>query len=255
MSIGRIITAAVALICLSLPLDGHAAPRRGIKVLCSTALKGVMVELVPRFERAGEREVAIEFAPSSVLKDRIDAGEPFDLTVLTPGLVDEMIAKGRITAVSRTAIARTGLGLAVHAGAPKPDLRTVDALRAALLAARSIAFGTQGASAAPFAALVERLGVTAALEPKYVRMTTGASVGEAVADGRAEFGVLPISEIILLPGVELGGGLPAEAQTYLSMVAGVGARATDADLAKDLIVFLMASQNRDLYRVKGMERF
>ena len=254
MSIRRIVT-AVAVTCLSVPMTGHAAARREIKVLCSTALRGVMEEIVPRFERAGERAVAIEFAPSSVLKDRIDAGESFDLTVLTPALIDEMIAKGRITAVSRTAIARTGLGLAVRAGGPKPDLRTVDALRGTLLAARSIAVGMQGASAAPFAALVERLGVTAALEPKYLRMTTGASVGDAVADGRAELGVLPISEIALLPGVELGGGLPAEAQTYLSMVAGVGARAANAALAKDLIVFLMEPQNRDLYRVKGMERF
>jgi molybdate transport system substrate-binding protein len=255
MSIPRISTLTLALMLLGMPLHGIATNAGAIKVLCSTALKGVMEELVPRFERGGEGTVAMEFAPSSVLRDRVDAGEPFDVAVLTPALIDEMIKKGRIEPDSRTMIARTGLGLAVRAGARKPDLSTVDAFKRALLDARSITFGTQGASAAPFSALVERLGITAALKPKYLLMTTGATVGEAVADGRAELGVIPVSEILLLRGVDLGGPFPAEVQSYVSTVAAVSMAARDGSLARALIRFLMSPSNLQVYKAKGMERF
>jgi molybdate transport system substrate-binding protein len=255
MSIRRTSTLTVFLMLLGMPLLGTAANAAGIKVLCSTALKGVMEELIPRFERGGAATVAIEFAPSSVLRDRVDAGEPFDVVVLTPALIDDVIKKGRIEPDSRTMIARTGLGLAIRAGARKPDLSTVDAFKRALLDARSITFGTQGASAAPFSALVERLGITAALKPKYLLMTTGATVGAAVADGRAELGVIPVSEILLLRGVDLAGPFPARVQSYVSTVAGVSTAARDGGLARDLIRFLMAPSNLPVYKAKGMERF
>jgi molybdate transport system substrate-binding protein len=255
MNLRRISIALLALaLCGATPREnGSAAP--GIKVLCSTALKGVMEELVPRFERAEARKVVIEYGPSSVLTERIEAGEPFDLAVLTPALVDQVTQHGKIEQGSRTMIARTGLGLGVRAGARKPDLGTVDAFRKALLDAKSITFGTQGASAAPFTALVQRLGMTAVLTPKYLLMTTGGTVGDAVADGRAEIGVIPVSEILLLRGVELAGPFPPEVQTYLTMVAGVSAGATDAGAARDLVAFLMAPQNLPVFKAKGMERF
>src|SRR5262249_33382565 len=126
-----------------------------------------------------------------------------------------------IVASTRSAIARSGFGLAIRRGAPKPDLRTVDALKSALLSAKSIAFAKEGAGGLFFTALITRLGLADQLAPKLRPTVTGTDVSEAVARGRAEFGVQLISEILFVPGVELGGSFPPPVQAYSIMVGGV----------------------------------
>jgi molybdate transport system substrate-binding protein len=231
-----------------------AAEAAEIRVLCSNGIKAVVDELVPQFERATGHRVVLTFEPSTQLKKRIDAGEPFDLTVLTPPLIDAAIKDGKIASDSRTVLARSGLGLSIRASARKPDVGTVDAFKRALVAAKSITYAQQGASAAPFEALVEKLGIAAQLKPKYVLRDTAAQVGEAVASGTVELGVAPVSEILPVKGVELVGAFPADVQSYVVMVAGVSASAKEKDAARNLIAFLTAPANLSVIKAKGMER-
>jgi molybdate transport system substrate-binding protein len=235
-------------------LVAGAANAAEIKVFCSNGIRAVVDELVPQFERATGHRVVLIFEPSTLLKKRIDAGEAFDLTVLTPALIDMAIKDGRIVAESRTVLARSGLGLSVRAGARKPDVSTVDAFKRALVGAKSITYAQQGASAAPFEALVERLGIAAQLKPKYMLKDTASQVGEVVANGTVELGIAPVSEILPVKGVELVGAFPAEVQSYVVMVAGVGASAKEKSAAGAFITFLTAPANLPVIKAKGMER-
>ncbi len=231
-----------------------AADAAEIKVFCSNGIRAVVDELVPQFERATGHKVTLIFEPSTLLKKRIDAAEPFDLAVLTPALVDMAIKDGRMVADSRTVLARSGLGLSMRAGARKPDVSTVDGFKRALLGARSITYAQQGASAAPFEALVEKLGIAAQLKPKFVPRDTAVQVGEVVANGTVELGIAPVSEILPVKGVELVGAFPADVQSYVVMVAGVGASAKEKSAAGSFVAFLMAPANLPVIKAKGMER-
>src|SRR5438034_2089272 len=121
--IQRIVVVVFVVSCAPL---AHAAE---IKVLCSNGMKAVIEELVPRFERATTHKVTLQFEPSALLKKRIDAGEPFDLAVLTTTLIDEEIKAGRLASDSRTILARSGLGLSIRAGSKRPDIASVDAFK------------------------------------------------------------------------------------------------------------------------------
>ncbi len=171
----RVRLAAAIAVCGSL-LQIASAEGARIRVLCSNGLRAVMLELVPEFERAAHHTVSIDFAPAAVLKQRIDAGEPFDVAVLTPATIDEAIRSGRMTAGSRAVIAQSPLGIAMRAGAAKPAMDTVDALTRTLRASRTITYAAQGASAAPFEAIVERLGLSAEIRPKLRLRDTGVQV-------------------------------------------------------------------------------
>jgi molybdate transport system substrate-binding protein len=225
-----------------------------IKVLCSNGIRAVIEDLAPQFERETKHKVTLLFEPSTRLKTRIEAGEPFDLTVLTPALIDEVIKSGKVAAGSRTVLARSGLGISMRAGSRKPDISTVAAFKRALTAAKSLTYASQGASAAPFEALVEKLGLTSQLKPKYSLRDTAAQVGEAVASGAVELGVAPVSEILPVKGVELVGPFPADIQSYVVMVGGVGTNARDKDAAKRLLDFVIAPANLPVIKAKGMER-
>jgi molybdate transport system substrate-binding protein len=233
---------------------GTAAEAAEVKVLCSNGLRAVIQELISPFERATTHKVVIVFDPATALKKRIDAGEAFDLAVLTPGVIDDEIKAGRIGADSRTVIARSGLGLMVRAGARKPDLSTVETFKRALLSTKSLTWAREGATNAPFLALIDRLGVAGDLKPKIVMRNTGAEVGAAVAGGQVELGVLPVSEILPTKGAELAGAFPADIQSYVVMVAGVGANAKERAAARELIQFLTAPANLPVIKAKGMER-
>jgi molybdate transport system substrate-binding protein len=246
--IHRLVFAAFA---LALASTANAAE---IKVLCSNGIRAVVDELVPKFERTTGHKVALTFEPSTLLKKRIDAGEPFDLTVLTTALVDEEIKAGKLALDSRTILARSGLGLSVRAGSKKPDIKTVESFKQALLSAKSITYPQQGASAAPFEALVATLGIAAQVKPKYMLRDTAAQVGEVVANGTVELGVAPVSEILPVKGVALVGPFPAAVQSYVEMTGAVSVSAKEKGAALDLIQFLTAPANLSVINAKGMER-
>jgi molybdate transport system substrate-binding protein len=225
-----------------------------LKVLCSNGLRAVVEELVPQFEQKTGNKVVLKFEPSTAIQKRIEAGEVFDVAVMTTALVDQEIKAGRLAGDSRTIVARSGLGLSVRAGSKKPNIATVDAFKKALLSAKSITYATQGASAAPFEALVDRLGIAAEVKPKYKLRDTASQVGEVVADGTVEIGVAPVSEILPVKGVELVGAFPADVQSYVVMTAALSVKAQERGAAKNFVEFLMAPANLPVIKARGMER-
>jgi molybdate transport system substrate-binding protein len=246
-----LLAALVTLIALAQPSVASSAE---IRVLCSNGIKAVMQELVPRFEQATSHKVTVIFGLSAVLKRQIEAGEPFDIAVLTPPLIDDLLKQGKIAGGTRATLARSGMGLAIQAGATKPDIRTTEALKRTLLASKSISFAREGAGGVFFAELVQKLDLAEALKPKIKLAATGEEVGALVARGEAELGVLPVSEILTLRGVEVLGTFPAEVRGYVVMVAGVSGSAAQSAAAKELITFLTAPAVLPVIKKRGMER-
>lgn len=225
-----------------------------IKLFCSDGLKAVAEALIPQFEKATSNKVTPTFNLASVLKQRIEGGEAFDLAILTPAALDDLIKTGKIVASSRTVIARSGLGLAVKAGAPKRDIKTVDAFKRTLLEAKSITYAKEGASGVAFAAIAQKLAIADQLAPKTKFASAGAQVAEWVSGGEAQYGILPVSEILPIKGAELLGTFPQDIQSYIVMVAGVSSKPAQAVPAGELIKFLTAASNDSVVKAKGMER-
>ena len=246
-----LISPIVAVMSLAVSTAASAAD---IKVFCTNGVKAVVEELIPRFERNSGDKVVLQFEPSTQLRKRIDAGEPFDLVIMTTTLVDEEIKAGKLSSDGRTFIAKSGLGVSIRAGAKKPNIATVDAFKRALLDADSITFAQQGASAQPFEVLVAKLGITSQLRPKYNLRNTAAEVGDAVASGVVTLGIAPVSEILPVRGVDLVGPFPKEVQSYVEMTGAVSVAARQKDEAKKLLAFLAAPANVPVFTTKGMQR-
>jgi molybdate transport system substrate-binding protein len=241
------------LLSMALTLVAGGASADEIRVLSSVGIKAVVEELAPQFERATKHKVTTVFDLAGVLKSRIDNGEPFDVAILTAPLVDELVATGRISAATRSDVARVGLGLMIRAGAPKPDVSTADAFRKTLLGAKSITYVTTGASGVAFLATIEKMGIADAIKAKAKPAANGDQVNANILSGAADMAVLPISEILPVKGAELGGVFPAAAQTYVVMAAGVNAKGTSS-VGREFISFLLSAPNSAVVRAKGMER-
>jgi molybdate transport system substrate-binding protein len=234
-------------------LCATAAHAEEIKVLSSVGIKAVVDELAPRFEKTTKHKVTTVFDLASVLKTKIEGGEPFDVAILTPALLDDLIAKGKVASTSKSMVARVGLGLMIRAGAPKPDVSSVDAFKRTLLNAKAITYASAGASGVAFVATIEKLGIAGAIKAKAKVAASGDEVNANITNGAADLAVLPISEILPVRGAELGGVFPAEIQTYIVMAAGVNTSARVA-AAREFVTFLMSPANSAVIQAKGMER-
>jgi molybdate transport system substrate-binding protein len=233
---------------------GTADSAAPITVLSSNGFQAVLEELAPQFERVKHRKVTVIYDLASTLKQKIEGGQPFDLAILTPAAIDDLIKTGKVAYSSRTTLARAGLGLAVRAGAHKPNIATNESFKRALVDAKSIAYVKEGASGMAFAALIERIGIAETLKVKSRLTATRDEVGDALRSGEAEVGVLPISEILPMRGVELAAPFPPDLQTYIVMVAGVSAKSGQASAVRELIDFLTAPTALPTITAKGMER-
>jgi molybdate transport system substrate-binding protein len=211
----------------------------------------VLEELGPQFERDTGDRLAITFGVANTMKRQIEAGEPFDLAIMTAPVTDALIAQGRIVPATRTDMARGAIGIGVHQGASKPDIGSVEALKRALLAAESVALSREGWSGLYFAGLLERLGIADAMKPKL--RYGGANVAEMVAGGEAQLGVQLINELMAVAGVEVVGPLPAEVQSYVILTGGVGSQARDPGAAEAFLRFVTSSAAAPLIRSKGLE--
>jgi molybdate transport system substrate-binding protein len=223
-----------------------------LKVLSSNGVKGILRELGPVFEQGSSMRLTIELDAAAILKRKIEDGAAFDLTILTADIADELIKTGKLLGGTRTNIARSGVGVGVRGGAPKPDIGTTEALKRALLDARSVAYTTRGASGQYFAGLLEILGIADRIRAKAKTMP-GGIVAELVARGEAELAVQQISELMTVSGVEVAGPLPPELQTYTTFTAAVSASAKEPAAARAFIKFLSAPEALPLIKAKGME--
>ena len=232
----------------------RAASPDEIRIVCSNGLKAVVEDLVPKFERTTNHTVVVKYGLAASLKQRIEGGEAFDVAFVTPAVMDDLVAHGKISGDTRKTIARSPLALAIRTGARKPDISTVAAFKRALLNATSIAYAREGASGIAFAAVIQRLGIADDLKSKSRLTTTGEEVSGAVAKGDVELGVLPLSEILPVKGVEVIGTFPGDLQNYIVMVGGVSSASKQASASRDLIGYLTAPAALPVLRAKGMER-
>jgi molybdate transport system substrate-binding protein len=252
------ITIGAAIIALSAGLFSLFARRTpaqttDLHVMISDGMKTVVEELTPQIEHSTGRRLAAQFNSSKNLRDKIQAGEPFDAAILTSDVLDDLIKQGKIAAAGRAEISRTGLGMGVRAGAPKPDISTPDALKRTLLAAKSISFNPTGASASPTYDIFARLGITDKVKPKLMLDAEAGRPQMNVAGGKAELVISLIPEIKFFPGVDLVGPIPPDFQSYISFAAGIATNAQDKDGAKALIQFITGPAVVPVLKAKGME--
>jgi molybdate transport system substrate-binding protein len=242
--------AAVPLGLASLgPAPAHAAE---IRMLVSNAMKTSLEELAPQFERASEHRLAITFGAASELKTDIEKGAPFDVAILTPPVIEDLVKQGKLRADGGAVIARAGFGIAARKGAPKPDISTVEAFKRALLGAKSIAYVEAGAGSPYFKGLLDRLGIADEVKPKLKPQPTSNPAAKAVANGEAELGITAISEILPYGGAEVVAPLPAEIQFYSVSAAALAANARESEAARAFIKFLTTPAAAAVLKAKGL---
>ncbi len=243
----RILAAALALL-------GSAAPSFAdtITLFSSVAIRTVVEDVAQRFERETGHKVAATFGLAAALKDRVEKGDAYDVAILTPAQIDNLIAQGKAAKASRVVIARTGLGFMVRAAAPKLDVSTIDAFKRTLLEAQSLTYAPAGASGVAFQATLKQLGLADAVAAKTKTPAQGQDMNATVTSGAVQMAVLPVSEILPVPGAALGGVFPAAAQTYIVMAGATSNTASDA--ARAFLARLMAPSSDAVVTARGMER-
>jgi molybdate transport system substrate-binding protein len=238
--------------CLGTLLIGGATSAAEINVIASTAMREVLEELIPLFERASGHKVTVSFQSGAVLPAKIKEGAQADLVVTTPETIDDLVKAAKVLANSRVDFVRSGAGVAVRAGAPKPEIGTPDAFRTALLAAKSVGY-SQGPSGVHFLAVLARLGIADQVKAKGVVPPLGQRVGALVARGEAEIGVQQITELLQIPGIEFVGPLPKELQANIVYSTATPATAKQRDAAAALVKFLSSAPALPIIKKVGLE--
>ena len=223
-----------------------------IKVLSTQATEEAYRELAPQFEQASGHKVTTIFTGTLDVQKRIAAGESYDVIIMAGPAIDDYIKAGRIVPGSRVDLAKSGVGVAVRAGAPKPDIGSTEALKKTLLAATSIGYST-GPSGVYLAGLFARLGLAEQVAPKLRQTPTGVFVGTLVAKGDAEIGFQQVSELSHFPGVDFVGPLPAEVQQITAFASGIQVGAKEAEAARALVRFLTAPAAAAAYKKRGLD--
>jgi len=222
-----------------------------LKVLGAAPFRAV----IPQFERATGHKLAIKVEGVLVLKQQIDAGEAFDVAILTPQLIEALIKDGKIADATRANIARAGLGVVVRAGGPKPDVGSVDAFKRTLVNAKSVMYASGSAATTHIERMFERLGITEDMKVRSKVIPAGGHIGKAIVDGAAEFGLTTIPVVLETPGTELIGPFPAELQFYVNLSGGISSGSKEPEAAKALIAYLSSPESTGVITAKGLERF
>jgi molybdate transport system substrate-binding protein len=227
-----------------------------IRVLTAGAMRAVVGALQPAFEKETGHTLSIDKDTAGGLGKRIGGGETFDVTIITPKVVDELIKDGKIAVGSRKSLAKVGMGVAVKEGTKAPDISTVEAFKVTLLAAKSVAYSDPkagGTSGIYFDGLLEKLGIADQVRPK-AKLMPGGYVAELVAKGEVELAVHQISEIVPVKGVTLIGPLPKDIQNTTIYAGGIATAPKDMAAALALMAFLTGSQAEAVLKAQGMEK-
>lgn len=225
-----------------------------IRLFGAIAVRPAVLALISEFETDTGFTVAVKWELNPVVKKQIEAGEPFDLVITNPNLVEDLAVLGKVKAGSEVAFGRIAMGVAAKAGGRPLDIGSVEAFKHALKSARSIAYASEGTSGGYFSGLLERLGIADEVKPKLVAIS-GGQTAPAVGRGEAELGVVPVTSILAAaPDVMLVGRFPAELQSYIDFAIGISADSTDAEAARQLSEFLTSTAVDDILAAKGVER-
>jgi molybdate transport system substrate-binding protein len=247
------VAAAVPFALIALAVDRAQAAE--LKVLSSVALTPVLNEIAPAFERATGNKLNIEYGLAAQLKKRLLEGEAADVAILVLPMMEDLQKQNKLVAVSLTNVGGTAISVVFRAGAPKPDISTVDAFKRTLISAKSIVYADPakgGASGVYFARVLERIGLTEELKPKTI-LVPGAQAAEVVARGEAELGIGQASEILPVSGAQLAGPLPGELASTTVFAAGIGVSTKAPEAAKAFVQFLSGAAAAPVLKAKGFE--
>lgn len=220
--------------------------------ISSMATRQLLADLADDYQRSRDVQVAFESVGGVDAARRVQAGEPFDLVVLAADAIDRLIAEGRVVAGSRTDLVRSGVAIAVRAGAPHPAIDSGDALRRAVLSARTVGYST-GPSGVALTKLFERWGIADALRDRLVQAAPGVPVGALVARGDVELGFQQLSELMHVEGVEVLGPMPEGVEIVTTFSAGLCTASVQPDAARALLAFLRSPDTAQAKRRHGME--
>jgi len=247
----RVSGVMVAVGLLAVATRAHAGE---VRVISAGAVKSIVSELAQAYEKETGNKVVMQFGPMGFVRQKL-ASDPADVVIMSDTVIEDTIAKGGVTAGSRTDIGRTGMGVGVRDGAPQPDLSSVDAFKRALLEAKSIVYvdpASGATSGVHFASVLQKLGVAEAVKPKTT-LVPGGYPAELVAKGEVDLVVHQISEIVPVKGVTLVGPLPKELQKLTIYSAGVAAKSTNADLARGFTAFLTRPAFKAKFAEAGLD--
>jgi molybdate transport system substrate-binding protein len=231
---------------------------REVTVLSTTAMKTAFEELGPAFERETGYRLKLTFGPSLQLEKRLADGESADVAIVTHAGAQDLIARGRGRADSLADLARSFIGVCVAKGAPRPDLSSAEAFKAAMLRAKSVALSKPvggGASGAHMAAVFERLGIASAVKDKSIYGAGGPAglVGLIVGRGEAEIGIQQMAELMAVAGVDVVGPLPAALQSVTQFTAFVPSASPAPGGGRAVIDFLLKPAAKAVIKAKGLE--
>ena len=242
---------ALSIAAAALLLSG-AAGAAEIKVLSTQATEEAYKELAPQFEKASGHKVTTVFTGTLDALKRLSNGETYDLLIMARQQIDELSQSGKVVAGSRTDVAKSGVGVAVGKGKPKPDISTVDALKKTLLAARSIGYST-GPSGIYVVTMFQKMGIADEIKGKLKQTPTGVFVGSIIASGEAEIGFQQVSELSFFPGIDYVGPIPAEVQLITVFSAGIPTGTKQADAAKSLVSFFTAPAATAVFKKHALD--
>ena len=237
---------AVALAAIVAP----AARSAEIKVIASNAVREPYRELIPIFEKASGHRVMVDWGGTLDIVKRVAGGDVADIVIIPAARIEAFVKEGKLT--GRVDVAKSGVGVAVRAGVPRPDIKTAEALKKTLLAAKSIVLSS-GPSSFYLPTMFEKMGIAADLAPKIIQIGPGLGVGDTLARGEGEIGFTQMSELMSVKGIDYLGPLPPEVQFVTVFSAGVHAAAPAASPARELLKFLTGGESAPVLRRHGME--
>ena len=252
----RVSRTAVPFVASILLFAGSAGAEE-IRVMTSGAFTAAYLQLIPEFQRTTHNKIVTAYgasmgnAPDSI-PSRLQRGEPVDIVILAAAALDELIQQGKVVPGSRVDLVRSSIGMAVRAGAPKPDIGTVDALKRTLLDAKSIAYSASASGVYLSQEMFQRLGIADQIRGKCKRIANE-PVGAVVARGEAEIGFQQISELLPVAGIDYVGPLPREVQKVTVFSAGIAVGAQHADAARALIKFFASPAAAPAIKKSGLE--
>ncbi len=223
-----------------------------IKIISSMATRQLLADLIARYQVSSQQQVTAESVGGVDAARRVRAGEAFDIVFLSANAIEDLIAAGRIVAGSRVDLVKSGVAVAVRSGSPRPDIGSEDAVRRAVVAARSLSYST-GPSGVYLTKLFERWGIADDIKDRIVQAPPGIPVGTLVAEGKAELGFQQLSELMSLPGIDVLGPLPSAIQTVTTFSAGLTTASTQPEAVRAILDFMASPAAAELKVKNGME--
>ncbi len=223
-----------------------------LRIISSMATRALLADLAAQYQEGHAQPIDCESVGGVDAAKRVQSGEAFDVVMLAANAIDSLMAAGKLVAGSRVDVARSGVAVAVKAGAARPDISAEEAVKQAILSARSISYST-GPSGVHLAQVFERWGIADAIKARIKQAPPGVPVGSLVATGEVELGFQQLSELMSLPGIQVLGPLPPAIQIITVFAAGVSATSTQGDAARSLLAFMAAPEADAVKRRNGME--